>query len=285
VNKHDLSIYEIEVLARFDELLGATEAAYREYRFNEIAQRLYDFFWSDYCDWFIEAAKTQIFGQDDTRQKSVLAVMDFVLAGFLRLLHPFMPHITEELWAVLGFDLQQGHSGSIQFAQPPVAALSSVDPAAISGARKAVESVYTTVTAGRNLRAASRVPSNKKVRFVLRPTTKTDENEVPTISRLLNAEELKLDAEFKSESGIPLAVTPLGELYLLSDVGDKLAERHRLDREIARVEHELRVVETKLSNSSFTEKAPPAVVEEHRKRKNDFSEQLGRLQQARAAMD
>ena len=98
-----LSIYSIEVLARFDELLIATETAYREYKFNEVAQRLYDFFWSDYCDWFIEAAKTEIFSEDEARKKSVLAVMDFVLSGFLRLLHPFMPHITEELWSVFGF--------------------------------------------------------------------------------------------------------------------------------------------------------------------------------------
>src|SRR5439155_2483024 len=120
-----LSIYSLEVLARFSELLAATEAAYREYKFNEVAQRLYDFFWNDYCDWFIEAAKTEIFGNDEARKKSVLAVMDFVLSGFLRLLHPFMPHITEELWSVFGFGKQQAESkpSSIQFAPPPTVAL------------------------------------------------------------------------------------------------------------------------------------------------------------------
>ena len=65
-----------------NETVDATEAAYREYKFNEVAQRLYDFFWSDYCDWFIEAAKTEIFSDDEARKKSVLAVMDFVLSGF-----------------------------------------------------------------------------------------------------------------------------------------------------------------------------------------------------------
>ena len=96
-------------------LLAAIEAAYREYKFNEVAQRLYDFFWSDYCDWFIEAAKTEIFSDDEARKKSVLAVMDFVLSGFLRLLHPFMPHITEELWSLAR---ALGQSDSIQFAAP-----------------------------------------------------------------------------------------------------------------------------------------------------------------------
>ena len=82
-----------------------------------------------------------------------------------------------------------------------------------------------------------------------------------------------------------MAVTPLGELYLIMATGDKGAERERLDKEIARVEGELRTVEAKLSNASFVERAPAAVVEEHRKRQADFSEQLTQLRQARAAMD
>jgi valyl-tRNA synthetase len=80
-------------------------------------------------------------------------------------------------------------------------------------------------------------------------------------------------------------MTPLGELYLLIAGGDKSAERDRLDKEIARLENELRVVEAKLANASFVDKAPATVVEEHRQRKADFSEQLAQLRKARAAMD
>src|SRR5438046_623927 len=121
-----LSIYSLEALARLNELLATTEAAYSQYKFNEVAQRLYEFFWNDYCDWFIEAAKTEIFGIDEARKKSVLAVMDFALSGFLRLLHPFMPHITEELWSVFGFGGQGEEIKSIQFAPLPSAALASI---------------------------------------------------------------------------------------------------------------------------------------------------------------
>lgn len=282
LDDHALSIYSLEVLARFDELLLAVEAAYREYKFNEAAQRFYDFFWSDYCDWFIEAAKTEIFSEDEARKKSVLAVMDFVLSGILRLLHPFMPHITEELWSVFGFGAQEANS--IQFAAMSPAALSSINPETISKARSQVAKVYETVEAGRNLRASARIPSNKKARFVLRPVAGTGEQEVPTIARLLNAEELRLDPEHHAEAGVPVAMTPLGELYLLIAAGDQAAERDRLDKEIARLENELRVVEAKLSNASFVDRAPPAVVQEHRQRKSDFTEQLAQLRKARAAM-
>src|SRR5438132_1276148 len=103
IYKQALSIYAVELLARLNETIDAIEAAYREYHFNTVAQRLYDFIWSDYCDWFVEAAKTDIFGEDEAKKKSALAVMDFVLSAILRLLHPFMPHLTEELWSLLGF--------------------------------------------------------------------------------------------------------------------------------------------------------------------------------------
>src|SRR6266566_2293262 len=113
IDNRSLSIYAVEVLARLNETIDAVEAAYGEYQFNTVAQNLYDFVWSDYCDWFVEAAKTDIFGEDEATKKSALAVMDFVLSAILRLLHPFMPHITEELWSLLGLG-----KGSIQFAMP-----------------------------------------------------------------------------------------------------------------------------------------------------------------------
>jgi valyl-tRNA synthetase len=281
IDAQTLSIYSIEILARFKELLIAVEEAYREYKFNEVAQGLYDFFWGDYCDWFVEAAKTDIFGEDEARKKSVLTVMDFVLSGVLRLLHPLMPHITEELWSLFGF----GDGGTIQFVGMPTPPLDGLGPDGISKARQTVAGIYGTIQAGRNLRATSKVPSNKKTNFVLRPSGTIDERDLPTLSRLLNADELKLDPEFHAEAGVPVAMTPLGELFLIIATADKAAERDRLDKEIARLEGELRTVHAKLSNESFVERAPAAVVEEHRKRKTDFTEQLSQLRQARAAMD
>jgi valyl-tRNA synthetase len=274
IDNKKLSIYASEVLARLNETIDAIESAYRDYQFNTVAQRLYDFFWSDYCDWFVEAAKTEIFGQDEARKKSALAVMDVVLSAFLRLLHPFMPHITEELWGLLGLGRD-----SIQFARPPVKF--ALDDASLLTRRKLVAAIYETVQAGRNLRAEARIPSNKKARFVLRAAENEIAGELPTIERLLNADEVKVDPQHKTESGIPMAITPVGEIFLSISAGDKAAERERLDKEIARVEAELEAAENKLKNKSFVDRAPAAVVEEHRQRQKNFSEQLKKLREAR----
>jgi valyl-tRNA synthetase len=278
IDTQALSIFAIEVLARLNETIDAIEAAYREYQFNIVAQRLYDFVWSDYCDWFVEAAKTDIFGEDDAKKKSALAVMDFALSAILRLLHPFMPHITEELWSLLGLG-----SDSIQFAAPPEkVGLGEVED--IPGKRQLVSAVYQTVQVGRNLRAESNLPANRKIRFILRAESKTLFNQIPTLMRFLNAEQVELNPKYQAQAGNPVAITPLGEIFLAIDAADKERERERLDREIAKIENDLQTVEAKLQNSSFVDRAPAAVVEEHRCRLADFTAQLAKLKQARAAL-
>src|SRR5438034_193186 len=238
IDNTSASIYAVEVLARLNETISAIEAAYREYQFNMVAQRLYDFVWSDYCDWFVEAAKTDIFGENEAKKKSALAVMDLVLSAVLRLLHPFMPHITEELWRLLGLGTH-----SIQFAAPPEKV--PLDDVDLTKEQRLVSAIYETAQAGRNLRAEAKIPSNKKVQFILRFEKKEIEAELPTLSRLLNAEEVKLDRQYEAEAGVPVAVTTLGELFLSVAVGDRAAERERLDKEIAKVEAELQTVESK----------------------------------------
>ncbi len=279
IDNQTLSIYALELLARLNETIDAIEAAYREYQFNTVAQRLYEFVWSDYCDWFVEAAKTEIFSEDEAKKKSALAVMDFVLSATLRLLHPFMPHITEELWSLLGLG-----SDSIQFAAlPEKAALDDVSD--VMGKRKLVSAIYETIRAGRNLRAESKLQSNRKIRFILRTDEKSVSSHISTLTRLLNAEKVELDPKYQAQAGNPVAVTPLGEIFLTVAAADRAGEQQRLDKEIARIETEARAVEEKLKNKSFVDRAPAAVVEEHRRRLKDFSAQLEKLKQARECLN
>jgi len=281
IDIQSLSIYGVEVLARLNETIDAIESAYREYHFNMVAQHIYTFVWSDYCDWFVEAAKTDIFGTDEGKKRSALAVMDHVLSATLRLLHPFMPHLTEEIWSLLGLGKE-----SIQFAAPPEKlALDAVADADVAEKRRLAKSIYETVQAGRNLRSESKLASNKKIRFILRANDKSISGQIPTLSRLLNAEEVTLDPKHKATAGTPLAVTPLGEIFLAIAAADQLRERERLDKEIAKIEAESRTVEAKLQSAPFVERAPAAVVEEHRRRLNDLIAQLTKLKQAREGLN
>ncbi|MGZ5001895.1 MAG: class I tRNA ligase family protein, partial [Chthoniobacterales bacterium] len=233
-----------------------------------------DFFWGDYCDWYVEVAKTDIFGENDAKKKSALAVMDHVLSAVLRLLHPFMPHITEELWSVFGFGTE-----TIQFQTPPKP--SALDSAGL----EKVRSVYDVIKKGRNLRAEKGVPSNKKEEIILKSAVDWIKEDLATIKRLLNAEEFTINPDFEPSPGIhvAMATTLVGSLYVIGIV-DPLAERERLEKEIAKTQEELRTVNTKLANSSFVDRAPAAVVEEHRKRKADFTERLGQLKRALDAL-
>jgi valyl-tRNA synthetase len=273
-----LSAYSVEILARLDALTQQVAAGYEAYRFNDIAAALYEFFWSKYCDWYVEAAKTDIFADAPEAKNSTLMVMDYVLSHLLRLLHPFMPHITEELWDRLGFaGPNHAHGSLVMFAEFPTKS-TLPEGGVIAAVQARVAMVYDATGAARNLRAEYRVPSSKKVKFILKPGVPWAMDEIPTFARLINAEEVEVDNVYAAPSGVPRVLTPLGELYMpLAGLVDTTAELDRLKKEIAKVENELATVRKKLANESFVANAPAAVVQEHRQREADWAEKLAQL--------
>ena len=154
----------------------------------------------------------------------------------------------------------------------------------LPGKRQQVSAIYQTVQAGRNLRAEANIPSNRKIRCILRTNNKSISDQIPTLTRLLNAQDLQLDPNYRAQAGNPVAITPLGEVFLAIDTADKAREGERLDKEIAKIENDLGTVEAKLQNSSFLDRAPAAIIEEHRRRLAEFTAQLGKLRQARAGL-
>jgi len=283
------------ILLRLNAAIAEVTTALEEYRFSDATATLYRFFWSEYCDWYIEASKAVLQGSDDKRKANTLAVIDFVLGHTLRLFHPFMPFITEELWHGMGFnaDMPENQGGkSIMFAPwpKPLDADELAHFGILPEDEKAANDKYETVVLGRGLKSAFNI--NKKVRFVLKPggtltssATVIPAHEIEVIRILLNAEPLEVDANFVPTKGTPSALTPLGTIFLpLDGLIDVEAERARVSKELAKVESELEKVCSKLADEKFTSKVPQKVLDEHRQREADWQEKLAKLKEMMAAL-
>jgi valyl-tRNA synthetase len=275
------------ILLRLDAAIRAVTQALEDYNFSEAAQALYRFFWSEYCDWYLEASKASLATE---RKANALAVTDFILGHTLRLFHPFLPFITEELWHEMGFnaDLPENQGAkTIQYARWP-------EPMDDDFKRhygltpddeQFATAKYETVTAGRRLRRDFNIASNKRIAFVLKTSGRLAEEEAAVLRILLNAERLDLPESYNPPKGTPTALTPLGELYLpLQGLIDVEAERQRLGKEISKTEAELVTVRKKLGNDNFVSNAPAAVVAEHRRREKDFAERLAQLERMRESL-
>ncbi len=278
------------ILARLNDAIGEVSTALDEYRFSDASGALYRFFWSEYCDWYVEASKATLYGTDEARKANTLAVMDFVFSHTLRLFHPYLPFITEELWNSMGFanDLPAKQGGdTIMFAIWPKPFTS--EELAYFGLDETSDALakakYTTVEAGRGLRRDFNLPGNKKNRFILKPSGTLEAHEANVIANLLNAEPFEVDAAFIPAKGTPVALTPLGELFLpLEGLIDVAAERERIGKEITKVESELEKVRAKLADDNFAAKVPAKVLDEHRQRETDWSEKHAQLVKMREAL-
>ena len=270
------------ILLRLNTAIAEVSTALEEYRFSDATATLYRFFWSEYCDWYIEASKAVLQGSDEKRKANTLAVIDFVLGHTLRLFHPFMPFITEELWHGMGFntDLPDNQGGkSIMFAiwPKPLDADELAHFGILPEDEKTANDKYEVVNLGRGLKSTFNL--NKKVRFVLKPNQDLPAHETEVLRILLNAEPLDLDAAYTPAKGTPTAITPLGELFLpLEGVIDVDAERARVSKELEKAAAELGKVRSKLADENFTSKVPEKVLEEHRTREADWASKVSKLE-------
>jgi valyl-tRNA synthetase len=265
------------ILLRLDQAIREVTQAFADYKFSDATATLYRFFWSEYCDWYVEASKAAFYGTDEKLKANKLAVIDFVLGHQLRLFHPFLPFITEELWHGMGFskDMPENQGGkTIMFATWPKPftdeekAYFQLDDAA----DKVAQAKYDLVVLGRTLKRDGGIDPAKRVKFVLRPSGELAAAEAETIRILLNAESLDVvDASWSPEKGTPMRANGLGELFLpLTGLIDFDAERVRLTKELEKIVAEIAKVEEKLANPNFAAKVPTKVLDEHKQRLVDW---------------
>ncbi|MCW5551437.1 MAG: valine--tRNA ligase [Verrucomicrobiae bacterium] len=349
------------ILLKLHQAIKEITEALNGYNFNTAVQTLYRFFWSEYCDWYVEATKAVLsrpaseaspsplkgeragasgenesnaheadapphpdplpparrggegtageplttslgatpssqnplphVGGYDARRANTLAVIDFVLSHTLRLFHPFLPFITEELWHGMGYadDMPEGQGGKTIMNAPWPKPFDSdfrdhygLDDCHLEFA----QAKYDLVTAGRNLRRIGNLQSGRKVTYVLKPASPVLPHDAEVIRILLNAEALEIVEDYQAKKGTPTAHTALGELFLpLEGLVDVAAEKARLTKERERIETEILKVQQKLSSPAFAQKAPPQVLQEHQQRLADWQAKLAHVQAALTALE
>jgi len=271
------------ILSRLAKVSAEAQQHFADYRFDLLAQALYEFVWNEFCDWFLELTKPALNGDNAADAASTRHTLLYVLEAVLRLLHPLIPFVTEQLWQQVAPRL--GIAVDTLSLRPyPTAAEFSGDYAQ---AEADVEWFKTMVSALRRVRSELNVPPSRLVRLLLQGGQAVDQARVERFTsqlrfllKLERIEWLAADAQTP-----PAAAAIVGELKLLvplEGLVDLDAERARLDKEIKRVEGEHEKSETKLAR--FTDKVPPAVVEQERVRLADWNTQLAGLREQRAKL-
>jgi len=280
VAQSKLPPYHLDIMAKLDALAAGLAESYAEYRFGEIAQRLYEFLWSEFCDKFLEAVKLDLRESATPEARAAtLGTFDAVMSRYLQLMSPYMPHITEELSARMGY-VREGEF--LMRKELPAAPLLAA-PAADAQARAAA--IYEAAGRMRNLKAECKMGSRKDVRFVIKSAPAWLAAESKVLALLVGAGEIILDSGYVAAKGTPAAITPLGEVYMpLEGLIDVAAERVRLTKEIARIQLEVTKCEGKLGNASFVERAPPEVVVQETARLEEWHAKLRQLAEMLAAL-
>jgi valyl-tRNA synthetase len=250
---------------------------FAEYRLDNVANTIYDFVWNEFCDWYLEIAKVQINTGNEAQQRATRRTLIRTLETIMRLAHPIIPFITEELWQKVS--VVAGRPGeSVSIAAYPVSQPERIDEAAEAHVAK----LKTLVDACRNLRGEMNVsPATRMPLYVLGDNAFMN-SVAPVLQSLAKLSEVKVfdtEAEWiAAAQAAPVAVVGEARLCLFIEV-DAAAEKIRLSKEVARLEGEITKANAKLGNEAFVAKAPQAVLDETRKRVADFGATLDKIRQ------
>ncbi len=260
------------ILSRFNSLVKAVQNSLENFELGIAVQNLYDFIWDVFCDWYIEIAKIRLNGDNEEGKKTAKAVLVYVMSNTLKLLHPFMPFITEEIWLALPHDGE-----SIMISEWP-----KYDEAlSFPAEENAMERVMTAIKAIRNRRAEMNVPPSKKAKLYI--ATKYIEdfaNGSVFMNRLASASEVEVGDSFEIEGSVSV-ITEAAKIFIpLNELVDFEAERVRLQKELDAAKKDLQFVENKLNNPGFVAKAPEKVIAGEREKQEKYLAKISMLEES-----
>ena len=259
---------------------------FTDYRLDNVANTIYDFVWNEFCDWYLEIAKVQIQTGGEAQKRATRRTLIRTLETILRLAHPVIPFITEELWQKVA-PVAARAGASVSVAAYPVSQPERIDPAAVAHVAK----LKLLVDACRNLRGEMNVsPASRLPLFVLTQSAAENafwQNSAAVLQALAKLNEVRLfddqAAWTAAAQAAPVAVVGEARICLFVEV-DVAAEKLRLGKEVARLQEQITKAQSKLSNEAFVAKAPAAVLEQERKRMADFAATLTKVQEQLARL-
>lgn len=261
----NLAVEDKWIVSKFNKLAKEVTENLENFELGIAVAKLYDFIWDVFCDWYIEISKIRLqSGEDADTAKAVLV---YVLTGILKLLHPFMPFITEEIYQAIPHNEE-----SVMISKWPEYDESLNFPIEEND----MEMIMDAIRAVRNRRSEMNVPPSKKATVKIE-TVKTDifESGKEFFKRLASASEVEVAQKFENDDKSVTIVTNDAKIYIpLGDLVDFEAERKRLEKELAQCEDKLAFIEKKLSNPGFVNKAPEKVVEQNRKDASVLTEKI-----------
>ncbi len=273
-----LEIADKWVLSKLNTLIAEVTENMDKYELGVAIQKIYDFVWDIYCDWYIEMTKARLFSDDAERKHTAISVLVYVLDQMLRLLHPFMPFITEEIWQSLPHDGE-----ALIIAKWPEAS----DALAFKAEEDHMESVMNAIRAIRARRTEMNVPPSKKAAlYILTSKKQIFEEGEGFLQRLAYADEVKLlDAEPANLDGMVTITTADAKLYIpMGQLVDVEKEIARITKELENAEKFLKSLEGKLSNEKFVARAPEAVVNAEREKAQKTRDLIAQLSESLEAM-
>jgi len=259
------------ILDQYNRAVEDVTAAFEEYDTSKAARLLYEFIWSKFCDWYLEMAKMRLYGKDEKEREVAQSVLVYVLEGTLRLLHPIMPFITEEIWHLLNSICPAQREESIMLAPWPIPRREMRDEDAIEKMGLVIE----VISQVRNVRSVMRIPHDKLVEVSIKPSGKAQktllEEHIPYIKNLAKSREITVDMKLEKPKECATSVVGDLEIYIpLKGMIDIPREIERLSKEIEETELELAKIDRKLKSREFLKKAPAPVVEKVEKQKEDY---------------
>jgi len=261
-----LQVEDKWLLDKFNTLVSEVTANIENYELGVALAKLYDFIWDIFCDWYIELVKTRLFDKENPTNKTAQQVISFVLSNTLKLLHPFMPFITEEIWLTLPHDGE-----SIMVSKWPV----SCDCMKFTEESADFEKIIAAIRAIRTRRTEMKVPVSRRTKlFVDTPYPELFKASEGFFDKLASVTNVEIVSDYADEGAVTL-ITDGAKLYIpVADMVDFAEERERLTKEKAKLEGEVTRLEKKLSNAEFVSKAPEKVVAVEREKLEKYKTQL-----------